>query len=164
MVWQLLSFCGRTYFYFKKRREETILKTMKTSRWCNTSIGPDEFIELILDAITEPVIIFDTELRIVKINKAGVRFFQEYPVGRRCFAIKHTMAPICKDCPAWQSIRTGRTASAEMYDPDTGHTLLIKTYPIFDKAGEVNAVALVGLCAPTIHTSMSLQGRNVQHG
>jgi nitrogen fixation/metabolism regulation signal transduction histidine kinase len=118
---------------------------MKTSRWSKTTIESNGFLEHLFDAITDPVIIFDTELRIVMINKVGKRhFFPEHSVGKKCFAIKHTMAPICKDCPAWQSIRTGKNAFAKMYDPDTGHTLLIKTYPIFNEDGAVSAVALIG--------------------
>lgn len=117
---------------------------MKIARWCKTTNESNEFLERLFDAITDPVIVFDTELRIIKINKSAVHLFPEDPVGKKCFTIKHAMAPICKDCPAWQSIRTGKTAFTEMYDPDTGQTLLIKTYPIFDAAGEVSAVALVG--------------------
>lgn len=104
------------------------------------------FLKFLLDIITEPVIVFDTELRIITINKAASHFFPECPVGKKCFTIKHTMAPICKDCPAWQSIRTGKIvlATAKMYDSCTGQTLQVETYPIFDVAGAVNAVAVVG--------------------
>ncbi|HHT9124321.1 MAG TPA: PAS domain-containing protein [Candidatus Brocadiia bacterium] len=125
-------------------RDGDYFNTMKIARWSKTTTESNEFLENLFDAITDPVIVFDTELRIIKINKAAVHFFPECPVGKKCFTIKHAMTPICKDCPAWQSIRTGKPAFTEMYDPDTGDTLLIKTYPIFNGAGEVNAVALVG--------------------
>ena len=129
---------------------------MKTSRWHKITTESNDFLEHLFDAIADPVIIFDTELRIIKINKVGkLHFFPEHSVGKKCFMIKHTMAPICKDCPTWQTIKTGKTAFAEMDDPDTGHALLIKTYPILDVAGAVNAVALVGQVSRDVRINRS---------
>lgn len=98
----------------------------------------------IIDVITDPIILFDVEFHIVKMNKAAKYFFTGYPIGKKCFFIKHKFALACKSCPIWQTIRTGTTATSEILSPKTGNLILLKTYPIYNRLKKIKGVVLVG--------------------
>lgn len=98
----------------------------------------------ILNVITDPIILFDVEFHIVKMNKAARHFFMDYPIGKKCFFIKHKFALACKNCPTWQTIKTGTTATGEILSPKTGNLILLKTYPIYNRLKKIKGVVLVG--------------------
>ncbi len=98
----------------------------------------------IFDMITDPIIVFDVEFNIVKMNKAAKLFFTGYPIGKKCFFIKHKFALACKSCPTWQTIKTGTTATSEILSPKTGNLILLKTYPVHNRLKKIKGVVLVG--------------------
>jgi transcriptional regulator with PAS, ATPase and Fis domain len=98
----------------------------------------------IFNVITDPIILFDVEFHIVKTNKAAKHFFTGYPIGKKCFFIKHKFALACKNCPTWQTIKTGTTATGEIVSPKTGNLILLKTYPIYNRLKKIKGVVLVG--------------------
>ncbi len=98
----------------------------------------------IFDAITDPIIVFDTEFNLIKINKAAKYFFTGHPVGKKCFFTKHKFALACKDCPTWQTLKTGATKTCEILSPKTSTPLLLKTYPIYNRLKKVKGVVLIG--------------------
>jgi len=101
-------------------------------------------IEITLDSVTDPIVIFDEDFRIKKLNKAAKQFFPGNSTGKQCFFIKHKFALACKDCPTWQTLKTGKTISAEILSFKTGDPLLLKTYPIYNKQKELKGVILIG--------------------
>jgi len=103
----------------------------------------DEF-NSIFDAITDPIMVFDTEFKLIKINKAAKYFFSGYPVGKKCFFTKHKFALACKNCPTWQTLKTGSTTTSEILDPKTSIPILLKTYPIYNRLKKVKGVVLIG--------------------
>lgn len=98
----------------------------------------------IFDAITDPIIVFDAEFNLVKINKAAKHFFTGYPIGKKCFFTKHKFALACKNCPTWQTLKTGSATTSEILSPKTSTPLLLKTYPIYNKQKKVKGVVLIG--------------------
>src|SRR3990167_1352154 len=102
-----------------------------------------EELNSIFNAITDPIIVFDAEFKVIKINKAAKEFFTGYPIGKKCFFTKHKFALACKNCPTWQTLKTGVTTTSEILNPKTGTTLLLKTYPIYNRLKNIKGVVLV---------------------
>lgn len=98
----------------------------------------------IFDAITDPILVFDTEFNLIKINKAAKCFFTGHPVGKKCFLTKHKFALACKDCPTWQTLKKGVTTTCEILSPKTCTPLLLKTYPIYNRLKKLKGVVLIG--------------------
>ena len=103
-----------------------------------------EKLNSIFNAITDPIVVFDAEFNVTKINKAAKEFFTGCPIGKKCFFTKHKFALACKNCPTWQTLKTGATTTSEMLNPKTGATLLLKTYPIYNRLKNIKGVVLVG--------------------
>ena len=103
-----------------------------------------ETLNSIFNAITDPIIVFDAEFNVIKINKAAKEFFTGCPIGKKCFFTKHKFALACKNCPTWQTLKTGVTTTSEILNPKTGTTLLLKTYPIYNRLKNIKGVVLVG--------------------
>lgn len=100
--------------------------------------------DYIFNSTMDPIIVFDSEFNIVKINTAAKVFFTGYPVGKKCFSTKHKFALACKNCPIWQTLKTGKTATSEVLNPETCMPVLLKTYPIYNRLKNVQGVVLVG--------------------
>jgi transcriptional regulator with PAS, ATPase and Fis domain len=98
----------------------------------------------IFDAITDPIIVFDMEFRLIKINKAAKFFFTGRPIGKKCFLTKHKFALACKNCPTWQTLKTGTATTSEILSPKTSTPLLLKTYPIYNRLKKIKGVVLLG--------------------
>ena len=103
-----------------------------------------EKLNSIFNAITDPIIVFDAEFNVIKINTAAKEFFTGCPIGKKCFFTKHKFALACKNCPTWQTLKTGVTTTSEILNPKTGTTLLLKTYPIYNRLKNIKGVVLVG--------------------
>lgn len=101
-------------------------------------------VDLIFDAITDPIIVFDAEFNLIKINKAAKYYFTGYPIGKKCFFTEHKFALACKNCPTWQTLKTGSIMTSEILSPKTSTPLLLKTYPIYNKQKKVKGVVLIG--------------------
>lgn len=98
----------------------------------------------IFNAITDPIMVFDTEFKLIKVNKAAKYFFSGYPVGKKCFFTKHKFALACKNCPTWLTLKTGATTTSEILKPQTSTPVLLKTYPIYNRLKKVKGVVLIG--------------------
>ncbi len=98
----------------------------------------------IFNAITDPIIVFDEDFNVIKINNEAKHFFAGRPVGKKCFFIKHKFAMACKNCPTWQTLKTGKATTSEILSPQTGDLLLLKTYPIYNRLKKVKGVILIG--------------------
>jgi len=98
----------------------------------------------IFDAITDPIVIFDTEFKVININKAAKHFFPEYTIGGKCFSTKHKFAFACKSCPTWQALKTGATATCEILSQKTGDPILLKAYPVYNRLKKLKGVVLIG--------------------
>lgn len=98
----------------------------------------------IFDAITDPIVVFDTEFKVIKINKTAKYFFTGCTIGKKCFLTKHKFALACKSCPTWQTLKTGTPTTSEILSPKTGNPILLKTYPIYNRLKKIKGVVLIG--------------------
>lgn len=68
----------------------------------------EEKLDPIFNAITYPIVVFDTEFNVTNINKAAKEFFVGRPIEKKCFFTKHKFALACKNCPTWQGQNNNR--------------------------------------------------------
>ncbi len=102
-------------------------------------------LDCIFDAITDPIVVFDLEFSVIMLNKSAKQFFTGCPIGKKCFLTKHKFALACKNCPTWQTLKTGSITTSEILNPKTDSLLLLKTYPIYNRQKKViKGVVLVG--------------------
>jgi len=100
----------------------------------------------ILDSLTSRVHLMDKELRIIWANRAacvyaGMERFQM--TGVPCYEVfGEKQAGICRECPATQSLATGK-GSEQVRKTDKGHTWLTYALPIRDARGEVVSIVEV---------------------
>lgn len=89
---------------------------------------------IILDALSEHVIYYDTDQNIIWANKVAcdsLNLSKEKIIGQKCFVLWQNSNTPCKGCPVLIAVRTGQPESSEMSTPD-GKTWLVKGYPIFN--------------------------------
>lgn len=120
------------------------MKITKNRRMPLVSSEKQGEIDFLIDSITDPIVIFDAEFNIKKLNKAARQFFPGNPVDKKCFATKHKFASACKDCLIWQTLKTGHSTSGEILNFKTGDPILLKTYPIFNNQKKLKGVVLIG--------------------
>jgi PAS domain S-box-containing protein len=95
--------------------------------------------ELILSAISEQVIFYDTDMRIKWLNSSAVEYKQkeaEELLGRYCYEIWQGTSAPCPDCPVKTTLRTGDQYKKEIHKSD-GSTWLIKSFPVFDEEDNI---------------------------
>jgi PAS domain S-box-containing protein len=92
------------------------------------------------DSITDFVSIHDKDNRIVRVNKALADVFKTTPkelIGEVCHEVMHGTTEPPENCPHRQTLRTGKPATMEMFEPTLGVWIQDSTSPIFNDKGEV---------------------------
>ena len=75
------------------------------------------------DSITDPVSILDKDFRLVRVNKAYADMFKKAPkelLGKACYELVHGTNEPWQGCPHKETMRTGRAARAEFFEPHLG--------------------------------------------
>jgi PAS domain S-box-containing protein len=109
---------------------------------------------IVLDRISEHIVIQDEEMRIIWANHAAgvsVGAAQEDLVGRRCYEVWQGRQDPCPGCPVRDSVATGVPAQAEISTPDGRHWF-IKGYPLKDGAGGITGA---------VEITMDVTGRKI---
>ncbi|RJP80357.1 MAG: response regulator [Desulfobacteraceae bacterium] len=113
------------------------------SRHARDSLLESELrLQTILDAISDNIILLDSDLKIQWPNLAACKFAglpREELIGRFCFEALQMGSGICADCPVEQAVRTGRMQMDTRTDSQ-GRTLSIKGCPVRDVAGKIIGV------------------------
>ncbi len=94
------------------------------------------------DSISDFVSVHDSEFRLVKVNKSLADFLgrpAEDLIGLRCHEIFHGLHQAWNGCPHSEVLRTSKTVSRKVDDPNIGRPLLITVSPIFDENGRVTS-------------------------
>ncbi len=89
---------------------------------------------LVLEATSEMVAYYDTDLRVLWANQASAASVDASPedlVGRHCYAIWHGRDAPCENCPVLSAMETRMPARGEQQTPD-GRWWLLRGYPILD--------------------------------
>ena len=96
---------------------------------CNTR---RERLRTFFSAITDPIVVIDREYNIAMSNKG------EIGDSGKCYAKLFNKTSRCEVCPAVETFDSGKNNVAEM--EDNGFNYLLRSYPIFDKKGNVESV------------------------
>jgi PAS domain S-box-containing protein len=92
------------------------------------------------DSITDFISLHDRDNRIIRVNRALADAFKTTPqelIGKVCHEMIHGTKEPPANCPYRQTLRTGKPATIEMFEPGLGIHFQESTSPIFDKKGEV---------------------------
>lgn len=96
-------------------------------------------LETVLNAIPDIIGVQDINHRIIRLNKAGYKFFgksEAEVIGKRCFELIGQQAP-CDMCVANDLIEKPRPIQMIKYFDEKGAWMDIRAYPILDMDGRV---------------------------
>ncbi|MEW6499987.1 MAG: response regulator [Thermodesulfobacteriota bacterium] len=96
------------------------------------------------DAIGDVITIQDTDMRIVRVNRAASRILGKAPeelIGSYCYEIFRGDSQPCPGCPEATSLEDGKTHSAEITHAKLGRTFLVSVAPILDEEGRCTSIA-----------------------
>jgi PAS domain S-box-containing protein len=97
---------------------------------------------LILDSTAEMFAYYDTDLRVLWLNRAAAAFIGRKPeelVGHRCYEVWHNRTGVCDICPVVLARETGQPREAEITTPD-GRVFFLRGYPVTDESGELTGL------------------------
>jgi two-component system cell cycle sensor histidine kinase/response regulator CckA len=111
----------------RKRSEEKLFQI--TERWKRT-----------FDAVPDPIMIVDTDFRIVQVNKAMADRLGSTPEeceGQVCYAAIHKTEAPPAFCPHSRTLRDCRAHTAELSVERLGGDFIVSTSPICDTVGQL---------------------------
>ncbi|MCK9306748.1 MAG: PAS domain S-box protein, partial [Methanoculleus sp.] len=94
---------------------------------------------LILDSTAEMFAYYDTDLKVLWVNRAAAAFIGREPadlVGHRCYEIWHNRTGVCNICPVVLARETRQSQEAEITTPN-GRIFFLRGYPVTDETGEL---------------------------
>ncbi|MGA7105066.1 MAG: sigma 54-interacting transcriptional regulator [Candidatus Deferrimicrobiaceae bacterium] len=103
----------------------------------------EQFLNKVLDSITDPLVIYDHNYRIVMANQALARTYQvdlDKMIGRNCYEVFHGRSSVCEECHIGDVFRTGESQRREKVVPLPGGRLRhceIRAYPVKNAEGTV---------------------------
>jgi len=127
--------------------EERCIRKTKGRRVCNKvkdmpfSITDGEK-AAILEAMSEPVILVDTDLKVVWSNAAMNTLFNltaEQLEGQHCFEKMHGLKRLCRICPVVKAINSGQPCIVDDFS-SLGRRWMLRAYPLRDGEGNINRV------------------------
>ncbi|MBP7652000.1 PAS domain S-box protein [Candidatus Dependentiae bacterium] len=94
--------------------------------------------ENILNAISDPISVIDTNMFILKTNRNCDKMWKESKplTGKKCYSVFHNSSEVCDWCPAIETLNTGKINSTIIPIPDLSSVkkwIEIKTWPLEDK-------------------------------
>ena len=111
----------------RKRMEEAL--TQAAEEWRET-----------FDSISDAVSIHSTDCRLLRVNKAFADMFHTERgkiVDKYCYEIMHGLNEPVSGCPHLETLKTGKPAGAEFFEPHLGMHLELTTSPIVDDKGAI---------------------------
>lgn len=113
----------------KKVRQRTMELQASKNEWERT-----------FDAIIDPIMILDTNYRIVRANKVMAEALAVTPsaaVGLTCYKAVHGTQQPPEQCPHATLLRDGQAHAAEIYEPRLGGYYLVTVSPLFSLDGKL---------------------------
>ncbi|RLB82714.1 MAG: hypothetical protein DRH17_04950 [Deltaproteobacteria bacterium] len=93
------------------------------------------------DAITDMVMLLDSEHRIFRVNKATAEAFnttKESLMGKKCYEVVHRENHPIEQCPLLLTMKTLEPHTKEITEPNIGGTYICSTSPILDHEGTLS--------------------------
>jgi PAS domain S-box-containing protein len=103
----------------------------------------EQFLNRVLDSITDPLVIYDRDYRIVMANQALASTYQvdlDKMIGRNCYEVFHGRSGVCEECHIGDVFRTGEPQRREKVVPLPDGRLRhceIRAYPVKNAEGTV---------------------------
>ena len=103
----------------------------------------EQILSRFLDSITDPLVIYDRDYRIVTVNQSLATTYQvdvEHIIGRYCYEVFHGRGSVCEACHIGDVFRTGEPQRREKVVPLPDGRLRhceIRAYPVKDSEGTV---------------------------
>jgi len=110
-------------------------------------------LRLIIDSISEEIVILDTSYNIVDVNKTfcdRYKLSKENAIGKKCYKLTHGLNHICKlpecKCPIEDVIKTGKSSKSIHTHYKNGNEIVLEliAYPIKTDDGKVNQIVKIG--------------------
>ncbi len=111
----------------RKKAEEMLIQAKED--WENT-----------FDAITDLIMLLDSEHRIVRANKAAARTLhttKEDLAGKKCYEVVHKSSRPIKECPLAVTKKELQPCTREITEPNIGGVFTCATSPIFGREGKL---------------------------
>ncbi len=107
------------------------------------ALPKEQYLSRVLDNITDPLVIYDRDYRIVTVNQALATTYQvdvEHIIGKYCYEVFHGRSGVCEACHIGDVFRTGEPQRREKIVPLPDGRLRhceIRAYPVKDAVGNV---------------------------
>jgi PAS domain S-box-containing protein len=91
------------------------------------------------DSLTDVVAIVDVDYKIMRVNMAYANALKMEPqqlLGKKCYELLNRDCPHT-DCPHQQTLKTGKPARAEYFEPFLGTYIEVSTSPMYNENGDV---------------------------
>jgi PAS domain S-box-containing protein len=98
------------------------------------------------DSITDLISIHDKDNRIIRVNQAMADLLNRKPkelVGKLCHEVMHGAKEPPTNCPHMQTLKTGKSAVVETFDPNLERHFYESASPLFNERGEITGTVLV---------------------
>jgi PAS domain S-box-containing protein len=98
------------------------------------------------DSITDMISIHDKDNRIVRVNKAMADLLKTTPqalIGKLCHEVMHGTKEPPANCPHFQTLKTGKSAAMETFNPTFEIYFHEASSPLFNEKGEVTGSVIV---------------------
>jgi PAS domain S-box-containing protein len=92
------------------------------------------------DAITDMVMLLDSEHQILRVNRATAKALdmsKEILVGKKCYEAMHRQDHPIRNCPLVITMKTLEPSTTEISEPHLGGTFICSTSPILDAQGRL---------------------------
>ena len=102
--------------------------------------------ERTFDSIGDSVTVLDSNLTILRANRATVHLFggaEAAVVGRPCHELFYSSDQRCPDCPVWKVLASGEPATAEIRCAPKGGLFEITVSPVTDRQGQITRMVHV---------------------
>ncbi|MEN6373533.1 MAG: PAS domain S-box protein [Smithella sp.] len=97
---------------------------------------------VILESIPDPVVMLDTDLKVLWSNAAMKKLFNldaDQLAGRLCFEKMHGLKKPCSICPVVKAINTGQSCTVDDFS-SLGKRWMMRAYPLRDDKGNITRV------------------------
>lgn len=124
-----------------KLRIRNMLSFQRIAEMANASDSARQEWEDTFDSLEDIITIHDADYTILRANRAARELLglklEDNPAHMKCYQHYHKTESPHPACPVKESMRTGRPAMAEYYEPSIGKQLEVRVIPRYDNAGLV---------------------------
>jgi len=104
-------------------------------------VDEKERMDIILSTLDTGLVLLDSELNVVWINKTLRKLFPEgVPIGEKCYAIAENRTLPCEDCGALKALADSHVHATERYNKKIDKWVQIVSLPIQDEDGKIAQV------------------------